>query len=420
MTSSGPSRSARSGLRLVRGVMGLVLVALPSCGGSSSKSPTAEPVVPRVGSWATAGSLGEARGGQTESTLANGNVLIAGGQPVDPNAAIKSAEIFDAATGKWKPTNGLATPRTGHTATVLDDGRVLVVGGIAVNSAELYDPATGAWSPAGTVSGNRFNHTATRLLDGKVLIAGGFAGADTPSLASAELYDPATNSWSVTAPMAGNRGAHTASLLADGKVLVAAGNAATLYRRSASDATTTTAAAGFGTTTTSGEGEVATAELYDPTTRSWSATGALKAARSSHTATVLKDGRVLVVGGFSPDGELDSAEIYHPSAGTWSTATPLDRPRTIHAAALLPDGQVLVAGGQVGSSGSVLSSTLQSATLYDPAADTWRPAADMATPRTGHSATTLASGKVLIVGGLNPSGAIADTELFSLEAKAGT
>lgn len=403
--------------------VGLALLALPGCGGASSTSPKAQPVAAKVGSWASAGSVGEARGGQSASLLGNGTVLIAGGQPVDPNAAIRSAEIFDPATGKWRPTNGMTTPRNAHTGTVLKDGRVLVVGGIAVDSAEIYDPATGAWTPAGTLSGLRFAHTATLLGDGKVLVAGGFDAANTLSLATAEVYDPATNSWSATAPMASRRALHTASLLPDGKVLVAAGNETTLYRRSLSDVTSTTSstvAGGFGAEADNGKGDVATAEVYDPATGAWSATGSLKTARSNQSATTLQDGRVLVAGGFSPDGELDSAEIYDPATGTWSATAPMDSPRTVHAAALLADGRVLVAGGQLGNSGSVLSSTLQSATLYDPATNKWKAAAAMTTPRTGHSATPLADGKILIVGGLNPSGPVADTELFSPEAKAKT
>lgn len=377
-----------------------------------------------LGSWSTAGTLSEARGGQTETTLADGTVLVAGGQLADLYSALLTAEIFDPGTGTWKATGPMAAKRTGHSATVLQSGKILVTGGLvtgggALNTAELFDPAAGTWSAAGTMGTARFNQTASLLPDGKVLVVGGYSLIDTPGLASAEVYDPASNGWSPTAPMAGGRGIHTASVLADGKVLVAAGNDVGALRRTATEATSTTVTNGLASAPSTGSGEVATAELYDPASGTWSATGSLKKGRSSHTATVLKDGRVLAVGGFSPDGELDSAEIYDPGTGEWTMTAPLAGPRVVHSATLLPEGEVLVVGGQVGASGSILSSTLGTATIFDPVTATWKRAADLATPRTAHSATLLTGGRVLVVGGLNPNGAVADAELFSLKAKAG-
>lgn len=400
---------------------GLVAFALAACGSDPAPKPEVD-ASSKVGRWKTTGALGTGRGGQTESTLPDGKVLVAGGQTTDIYAAMRSAEIFDPATGKWKPTGEMGAGRTGHLATVLPGGKVLVTGGLitsgGLNTAEIFDPAAGSWSPAATMNVARFNHSSSLLPDGKVLVAGGFGLADAPGLASAEVYDPAADTWTPTPAMAGGRGLHTATVLPDGKVLVAAGNEVGVFRRTAAEATSTTVTNGLASAPPNGKGEVATAELYDPATAGWSATGALKKARSNQTATLLKTGKVLVVGGFSPSGELDSAELYDPAAGTWELTAPLTSPRTIHTAALLPDGQVLIAG-QVGSSGSILSATVPTADLYDPVTGKWKRAADMGTPRTGHSATVLADGRVLVTGGLNSVGAIIDAELFSVQAKAG-
>jgi N-acetylneuraminic acid mutarotase len=168
---------------------------------------------------------------------------------------------------------------------------VLVVGGQDEGkgaSAELYDPAKGTWRTTGSLTAARGLPTATLLPDGTVLVAGGAGSSGV--LASPELYDPAKGTWRTTGSLSTARVWHTATLLPDGTVLVAGGR------------------------NQGGQLEpFASAEIYDPATGTWRATGSLTTARQNHTATLLSNGTVLVVGGEEgAGGILASAEVYTP------------------------------------------------------------------------------------------------------------
>ena len=158
---------------------------------------------PATGAFTYAGSLLDpGRNYHTATPLANGKVLVAGGVYSDDvdgygTSFLSSAELYDPATGHWTDTGSMGTARFQHTATLLANGKVLVTGGQDTNtdlfaSAELYDPATGIWTVTGSLAFAREGHTATLLPNGKVLVAGGFNfnGSNYVTLASAELYNP--------------------------------------------------------------------------------------------------------------------------------------------------------------------------------------------------------------------------------------
>ncbi len=271
----------------------------------------------------------------------------------------------------WTATGNLLVGRSHHTATLLLDGRVLVAGGDgsderALSSAEIYDPRRGTWTATGSMVAPSAEHVATLLGDGRVLV--------TSYTGRAELYDPGTGTWSGTGSMRTPRISYAATLLLDGRVLVSGG------RNPAIGA----------------EQELASPELYDPATGTWKDAGGMRVLRASHTATLLSDGRVLVVGGqgsetsaSNPMGFLASAEIYDPVKSTWTATTAMQTPRSGHAAALLADGKVWVAG-------SVVAPTAE---LYDPVTRTWKLGGRVEgwiSPR----ASLLADGRVLVADGL--------------------
>jgi trimeric autotransporter adhesin len=259
-------------------------------------------------------------------------------------------------------------------------GLLLVGAGIAwVRTAQ--SPAglvQGTWSPAPAMGFGRGYQTATLLPNGKVLVV---AGSQTNRiLASTELYDPRTRRWSSAGTLRMPRSLHTATLLKSGKVLVVGGSQVSPFYL----------------------GSLATAEIYDPQTNSWALAPSMHTPRSYHTATLLDDGRVLVVGGIQAANDvtgtvLASAELYDPVTDTWTAAASMHIARAKHAATLLADHRVLVIGG-TDSDYYAFSGYFRTAEIYDPATQSWSPAASMNFPRLNATSTLLPDGRVLVVG----------------------
>jgi len=340
------------------------------------------------------GSMSISRLDATATLLLNGRVLVAGGN--DGTGLTRgTAELYNQATGTFTATGSMAMARQFHTATLLTNGKVLMAGGISNNgnpsppvtaTAELYNPSTGTFTSTGSMSVSRLYHTATLLCSGRVLITGGdtttASGVGTEASSSAEIYDPATGAFTPTGNMVNGRNNHTATLLPDCKVLIAGGSAPS---------------APGGPDNPVG----LTAELYDPSTGTFTSTGSMTTGRWYHTATSLLDGRVLVAGGFSPqapDTFTNTAEIYDPSSGSFTSAGNMVNERTRHIAALLANGQVLVAGGDAINSSSS-DASLDQAELFDPSTNSFTETGSMTQARDQFVASRLNNGLVLVTGG---------------------
>jgi hypothetical protein len=363
---------------------------------SETTGPSA-PTTPRLpGAWGLTGGMVSGHQGHMATRLSDGRVLVVGSyRDFDPAAA----EIYDPNTRSWTATGSLNNGRGQPTGTLLPDGKVLVVGDYndAANSrtAELYDPNTGTWTLTGSLAFGRTDHTATLLLDGRVLVAGGSDDRDVegdPGAVAAELYDPETGSWTRTGDMTMARTFHSATLMPDGTVLVVGGY---------------------------GENDkpYESAELYDPRTGLWTLIDSPMAAikrdpgHAEHAAVLLPDGTVLIVGAYSLVDDV-LAEVYDPRTGRWTATGPMLADGTRWTATLLPDGMVLVAGGQANTSVEGQDPAIAIAQLYDPATNSWIEAAHLKLARRYHTATLLLDGSVLVAGGIGNPDPARSSEIY--------
>jgi len=187
----------------------------------------------------------------------------------------------------------------------------------------------------------RSSHTATLLPSGLVLVVGGWdiscAGYEVQTISSSvgELYNPATGTFSQTGQASIRRYSHTATMLPNGKVLIAGGDSPD-----------------------TGYTPLATAELYDPSSGTFTPTGSMTVSRAGHTATALPNGKVMIVGGVGAVGTqqgddgpitvyavLSTAELYDPNTGKFSVFGSMAAPRQNQKALMLWNGKVFVAGG---------------------------------------------------------------------------
>jgi hypothetical protein len=324
------------------------------------------------------------------AVLQDGRVLIAGGTRVpdvgaatladgSANDALNTAEIYTRATEVVTPVTGTMSGRRWHdSAVTLMNGKVLVVGAACTvspctdaSAADLFDPATNTFSPSNAKLTIERTYTRAALLpDGRVLIA----SAGQPTL---DIYDPDADTFTSVPHTV----VHTFGFmvrLRDGRVLFGGGDGGT-------------------------NPSVTAAEVFDPDTNTITSVGALQQGRSMLTAHTLPDGRALVIGGasFSAGGihaPLDSIEAFDPKTGQWTTMPyKLSVGRTWHASALVRDGSVLVMGGYTldGKCDSLAPSVDQ----VDPVAAKSVVFDPLPNPNTEWTAVTLLDGSVLGVGG---------------------
>jgi hypothetical protein len=288
---------------------------------------SAEIYDPVSGRFTLVGKLHAQRAGATATLLPNGLVLVAGGND-SSGKSLASAEIYDPATGSFSLTESMTTPRGHAAAVLLKTGKVLIAGGSAAGdddqlvTAELYDPATRRFTRTGNMHAPRSAFTATPLKDGRVLVAGGLAGGEYPYHkveASAEVYDPMTERFMEAGSMEFPRFKQGAAPLPDGRVLIAGGS--NEIGRQITYAST---------------------EIFDPQTGRFSPGPQMKLPRYKFLSGVvaLGDGRILLAGG------AERLEIYDPARQVFTelNSDPLEG-FLFSTATLLGDGRVLLVDG---------------------------------------------------------------------------
>ena len=288
--------------------------------------------------------------------------------------------------GTWLLTSNMVGTLYGQNLVLLTNGMAFSYEGSSngnpnseTETVQLFNPLSGTW--AATTSGpvTRLSPLVVTLTNGNVLACGGVG------LTNADIYNAATAIWSpVNSPMSNPHYGGTITLLANGKALAVGGD------------------------DINGD-PTAGAEIYNPTTQSWTPTTAMADSRSGHTATLLTNGLVLVASGVDAEENfLTTGYLYNPANGMWSNTGPVVTPRGGATATLLNNGHVLVAGG-FDSNYHLLSSS----ELYDPVSNTWTSAGNMVHLHTDQIASLLTNGMVLIAGGADNSGATANAEIYN-------
>jgi Kelch motif len=344
--------------------------------------------------WVSTADMSVGRAYFSAVPLADGTVLLAGGQIFYSTAGAAqtlladtsaSAQLYHPATGSWMSAGNMTTARQQYSATLLPNGSVLIAGGysyvsptpamapMSLATAEIFDPVGGTWTATRSMTVGRYGHTATLLSNGTVLVVGGdvsIVGGE-PVGYSAEIYDPATATWTHTGSTSVGFYPTASALLPNGKVLVT----------------------GF-LTNAIGEMAVAWSEIFDPSNGTWATTGANN---GGQTATLLANGTVLVAGGGTG---ANSAEIYDPATDNWTLTGSMTTIRFNYTATLLGNGTLLAAGGMDDGTVFNVNSAGATAEIYDPANGTWAPTGNLNTSRIAPAAALLPDGTVLVAGGI--------------------
>lgn len=315
----------------------------------------------------------------TATTLKNGRVLVVGGAHKPKGVEyLADTQLYLPVARTFQAAGSLKDPRADHTATLLSDGRVLVAGGQTsggkgLSSCELFDPSksgAAAWSVGPSLFAQRINHAAVRLGDGRVLVAGGYNNA-SQHLSSLAFFQPKSGSWAAPAAQLKNpRVDPTLTVLKSGKVLIVGG---------------------YGGPS---NGYPAVLELFDPATNSVTALSAkLSQGRAGHTATLLPDGKVLIVGGYCGSGcAIKGDALYDPQSNTVSDISHAGDPPAHHAACPLGDGRVLITGGGNSAGTKAMAFSIKGGGV-------WQALAPMQQARHQHTCSVLGDGSVLVVGG---------------------
>ncbi len=304
-------------------------------------------------------------------------------------------------------------------ALPLDDGKWMAAAGgagallaqVALDTTEIYDPMTDTFAMGPRLVRPRSVHTTTQLNDGTWLFAAGVDGNNDPQNTS-EILDPVLFMFRpVAGAMNAMRMGHTATRLPNGRVLVTGG---------LSDLN--------GTGIDPINSALASTEIYNPATDSWTPGPNMSRPRAGHIATVLPNGRILFGGGVGYTVFLGikipqiwtQTEIYDPVAGTFSNGPTMATARAIYSVATLGGGRFLFAGGVSSLLG--LGTPTAACEIYDANTNSFSGAGSMAAARGMSAVFPLGGGRFLHIGGadgtlINPN-ALASTEIYDVATNA--
>lgn len=270
----------------------------------------------------------------------------------------------------------ISTRRWGHASIALRNGNVLITGGAADQNAikaELYDDYRGEFKTITSMFRQRYEHRMNLLQDGRVLITGGWS-----ALNAAELFNPQTGKFElIRSPMNYQRADHQSIVLDSGEVLLTGGFHGTNGQFTGLDA-------------------ISSAEVYLPAKNHFVKLPSMKVPRAGHTLTKLPDGRVVIIGGFHPQRGLNSIEIFDPVRKTFSFfRSRLIQGRGYHSAHLLKDGTIAVIGGYAKN-----ASAIDSIEIFDPYRDKVKSAPfKLNFPRGRHESVMLEHSGIVVLGG---------------------
>lgn len=321
--------------------------------------------------------MAEPRVAHVPVLLTDGRVLVMGGKNEGAGSLFTSA-IYDPLRDEWTDGGTMLRDHNLGQGSLLADGRVLIVGGYYDNddnkeapNSEIYDPMARTFSALPNPPTEHSQSMTARLSDGRVLIAG--AGYVRDGVQGATLFVPSTNSWEDGGTLLQQLASGALVLLPDAGALVIGGSSSSRYSPST--------------------------WWWSSVDRTWTRLSDMSDGTVGHTATLLHDGRVLVTGGYTGDGNLDSVKAYDPATDTWSALTPMFKERWTHNAMLLPDGRVWIFGYERGTE------------IYDPVANHWTRGPSIAANGSNGGVCMLASGRLHVSGGNDP-GTLADSLLF--------
>lgn len=339
------------------------------------------------------------RSQHTATQLEDGRILLVGGSKA-PDDFLAEVDIFKPTSGRIQSATPLHTGRHGHSATLLEDGRVLIVGGYNARDswlidAEIYDPTSDTWTVTFPPSPHGVGHTATRMSDGRVLVVGGCIGSGVCT-ERVEIFDPSNDSWQDAASLPSDRASHAAVMLQDGRVLIIGGGSA------------------------AGIPLGGDAMIYDPIADAWAATAPMITPRLFTQCILLRNGRVLVAGGTElsdPTNETMAigTEMFDPDSMTWIAAADINQPRYGHSLVMLKNGKVLAIGGTQSYSSMDQNSYRRQIEMYNAATNTWTVIGELPYPRVYSTATLLPNGDVWMAGGQFLNRSRPDTFLIHIQ-----